>query len=194
MTPCCAPATRRATATWMGSTFADFQILAANFGGDGEKDKRWWSQGDFNNDQVVGLDDLKLLLANGKWETWPRAQQEQVKAFLAAHPGPYVLGPDPLTHQGTWTLATRQNNQPKIDQDSRPRGFRRNARRIHADHQTAARQVDVGYYPNVYYTPNANYRGIDDFVIAVKDADGRQSNPVWVAVEVEKSVAASAKK
>jgi hypothetical protein len=173
--------------------FTDFQILAANFGGDGEKDKRWWSQGDFNNDQVVGLDDLKLLLANGKWETWPQAQQEQVKAFLAAHPGPYVQGPDPLTHQGTWTLATRQDQPQTIKIPAREDSGGTPAEYVlitKPRHGT----VDVGNYPNVKYTPKADYRAIDDFVIAVKDGDGRQSNPVWVAVEVETSVAPSAKK
>ena len=43
-------------------------------------------------------------------------------------------------------------------------------------------------YPNVKYAPGADYAGIDDFVVAVKDADGRQSNPAWIAVEVGMSV------
>lgn len=162
--------------------YADFEILAANFGGDGVEDKRWWSQGDFNNDQVVGLDDLKLLLRNADLKSWTPEQQQTVEKFLAAHPGPYVLGPDPKTHQGTWIIVAKKNEPGAIsipareDSGGKPVGYVLLASPRHG-------RADVSHYPQVGYTPGADYRGIDDFTIAVKDNDGRQSNPVWVDVE-----------
>jgi hypothetical protein len=38
--------------------------------------------------------------------------------------------------------------------------------------------------PALRYEPHKDYLGIDDFVIAAIDDQGRRSNPVWVAVEV----------
>ncbi|MGA2618932.1 MAG: LamG-like jellyroll fold domain-containing protein [Thermoguttaceae bacterium] len=164
-------------------TYADFKILAANFGGDGEKDRRWWSQGDFNNDQVVGLDDLKLLIMNTDPKAWTPAQWQELEAFLAAHPGPYVLGPDPKTHQGTWTLRALRNRPGTIripaqeDSGGTPTAFLLVIPPRHGE-------VDVSNYPALRYEPHKDYLGIDDFVIAAIDDQGRRSNPVWVAVEV----------
>jgi hypothetical protein len=41
-------------------TFADFEILKANFGQSG----KWWEQGDFNADNKVDVEDLKLMKEN----------------------------------------------------------------------------------------------------------------------------------
>ncbi|MGA2034218.1 MAG: hypothetical protein ABSG68_18390 [Thermoguttaceae bacterium] len=130
-------------------TYADFKILAANFGGDGIKDRRWWSQGDFNNDQVVGLDDLKLLLMNTNLAAWTAAQRQELDAFLAAHPGPYVLGPDPQDPPGD--LESSDLEEPREgDQYSRRRGFRRNTFRLCARDAAPSRQrrrLDLSHRP-----------------------------------------------
>jgi hypothetical protein len=168
-------------------TYADFKILAANFGGDGEKDKRWWSQGDFNNDQVVGLDDLKLLLMNTDLNAWTAAQRQELKAFLAAHPGPYVLGPDPKTRQGTWMLKTWRNHTKGLmlpvqeDSGGKPSRFMVSAGPRHG-------RLDVSAFPPIRYAPNQDYLGIDDFIVVALDDHNVASNPVWIAVEVAASV------
>ena len=53
---------------------ADFNRLAANFGTSG----KFWAQGDFNYDKLVGLDDFNLLAAN----------------FGVSAPGPEVTAQD----------------------------------------------------------------------------------------------------
>ncbi|MGA2621241.1 MAG: NPCBM/NEW2 domain-containing protein [Thermoguttaceae bacterium] len=168
-------------------TYADFKILAANFGGDGEKDKRWWSQGDFNNDQVVGLDDLKLLLMNTDLNAWTTAQRQELNAFLAAHPGPYVLGPDPKTRQGTWMLKTWRNHTKGLmlpvqeDSGGKPARFMVSAEPRHG-------RLDVSAFPTIRYAPNQDYLGIDDFIVVALDDHAAASNPIWIAVEVAASV------
>jgi len=164
-------------------TYEDLKILAANFGGDGEKDRRWWSQGDFNNDQVVGLDDLKLLLTNTDSSKWTPEQQKDLKTILDAHPGPYVLGPDPKTRQGTWTLLTWRNHTKSISIPAQEDSGGVPSRHVVG---TAPRhgKLDVSTYPTITYTPDKDYLGSDDFVIAVKDDKDVASNPVWVAAEV----------
>jgi hypothetical protein len=123
-------------------------------------------------------------------KAWSAAQQKEVTAFLDAHPGPYVWGPDEATHQGTWTIVTLKNSDKAIaipaleDSGGKPCKY---VTITEPRHGKAALEE----YPNVKYTPNADYVGIDDFMIAAKDAEGRQSNPVWVAVEVNSAVVAA---
>jgi len=83
--------------------WADFQILAANYG----KSGRWWSQGDFDGDGIVNITDLNLLRTNLDYASLTPAQAAQIAVFGQQAPIAWNgLTPTQVTQQENGSPAT----------------------------------------------------------------------------------------
>lgn len=186
------------------TSYADFLTLQQNFGRgqSGSPSASWWlstdnpaywSQGDFNNDQIVDMADFWLLYGN-------LSSTDQLKSdviqFIEAHQNPVILPqlwatPIALavtgntggisTYAGIAASLDVPGDQTYIDAGEPPLsdGFTFNL-------VQAPRHGSVTFaYPNVTYTPTAGYIGSDDFWVSVTDVKtGLQSNKIWIPVNV----------
>ena len=184
-------------------TFQDFLTLQANFHmttptaaahwWQSSDAPQWWSQGDFNNDQVVDMADFWLLYQN-----LSRADQQrpEVQDFIAAHPNPVILPqcwktPIALTNIGnqggitTVAAPTPVTLQAPVDTTFGE------APATHSYTFTLLQAPRHGtmtlHYPYLTYTYSDahGYTGADDCWVYVTDnVTHLPSNKVWIPITI----------